>query len=96
MLPPPLTSTCTLSEKRNSTNKDVIHDQPSNSNDRPSNSNDQPSLSSSNSNSVVSKTKTHGPPDVDSLLAEIKTLREKNLLLQEELLYQREISVGEY
>ena len=59
--------------------------------------NSQSSYSISNAEVITTETDVVASAnDINSLLHEIKSLRDKNFILQEELLYQREISIGRY
>ncbi|CAF2964896.1 unnamed protein product, partial [Rotaria sp. Silwood2] len=85
-MPPPSTSLMISSaQTSNSATADVVPDVPSTSNNQ---------SSSSASNSTLNTTNmTTSSIDTNSLLEEIKSLREKVLSLQNELLYQRQSSM---
>ena len=90
MPPPPSTSSVILSEIVNSTRHAASHDQPSSSNNQSTSSISKSVVSNTDPNTITPSN------DINSLLEEMKSLREKNLSLQDELLYQREISIREY
>ncbi len=88
--PPPSTSTTSSSVPVNliTTNDDDVQQL---------NSNNPSSSSTSNSSSTnTHHRKKSSTVDIDTLLEENKILREKNLTLQDELVYQKENSIREY
>lgn len=85
----PSTSANSVSKTTDSVRKPVA-DRP------PPGANKQSSSTANSAPKNVDKNGTTASNDFNSLSEEIKSLREKNLVLQNELLYQRETSIRKY